>query len=242
MKIKWGLMVTEGRGKLGGHVASKNRSGAYFRTKTSPVNPNTVAQSAVRQELAIVSKAWDSLTEEQRNTWNEAAGTGEWNRNDVFGDSRKPTGKNLFASINLVSRRVTGSALRVVPEKASFASMATEDVILYFLGEGTPSAIELGVQITGDVTSGTIFEVQATPPVSAGRTYFKNDYRFISASNVVSNAGNSLNLGAEWVSKFGEISENQVGKKIAFRYRQVLDGQTTPWQNAVGIIAEPPTP
>jgi len=28
MKIKWGALVTDGRGKIGGQVASKNRSSA----------------------------------------------------------------------------------------------------------------------------------------------------------------------------------------------------------------------
>jgi len=36
MKTLFGAIVVDGRGKLGGHVASKNRHGSYFRTKVSP--------------------------------------------------------------------------------------------------------------------------------------------------------------------------------------------------------------
>jgi hypothetical protein len=47
-KIKFGMMMTDARGKLGGHVFSKNRSGAYVRTKVTPVNGQTTAQTGVR--------------------------------------------------------------------------------------------------------------------------------------------------------------------------------------------------
>ena len=30
MKMKWGALVVDGRGKIGGQVASKNRAGAYL--------------------------------------------------------------------------------------------------------------------------------------------------------------------------------------------------------------------
>ena len=58
MKLKFGAIVTDGRGKIGGHVASKNRSGAYLRTKVTPSNPNTVAQVQVRSILASLSQSW----------------------------------------------------------------------------------------------------------------------------------------------------------------------------------------
>lgn len=236
MKIKWGMMMTDGRGKLGGQVASKNRSGAYVRTKVTPVNPRTSYQSAVRQMLAIVSKSWDTLSENARTSWNAAADSGDWNRNDIFGDSRKPTGKNLFTSINLVSQRTTNTPILQVPRKAGFA-VSNTSTFTAGIGDipGQLSA-NLVVQVSGDITTGTRFEVQATPPVSAGRFYFENEYRFISATNAVTEGANTLNLGAQWSNKFGEVSEEQLGKKIAIRYRQVLDGQVTPWQSAVAIL------
>lgn len=43
-KIKFGMMMTDARGKLGGQVFSKNRSGSYVRTKVTPVNPQTTTQ------------------------------------------------------------------------------------------------------------------------------------------------------------------------------------------------------
>lgn len=239
MKIKWGMMMTDGRGKLGGQVASKNRAGAYVRTKVTPINPRTSYQSAVRQMLAIVSKGWDMLDEKLRQSWNSAADSGEWNRTDVFGDSRRPTGKNLFTSINLVSRRVTNTGILDVPQKASFASSVPESLAVVVVGGGQPSVIDLGIRVTGNFLSGTRFEIQATPPVSQGRSYFENDYRLISTSNLVTADANSIDLTTEWGDKFGDISEAQVGRKIAVRYRQVIFGQVTPWQSIVAEIIAP---
>lgn len=237
MKIKWGMMMTDGRGKLGGQVASKNRSGAYVRTKVTPVNPRTSYQSAVRQNLAVISKSWDLLTEKLRDSWNAAANSGEWNRTDIFGDSRKPTGKNLFTSINLVSQRTTNTGILDVPAKAGFGVSNTLTFNTVFVAEGVEPVMELGVAVSGDITAGTRFEVQATPPVSAGRSYFENDYRFISATNQVTEGNQTLEIGTQWFNKFGNISEAQVGSKISVRYRQVLNGQVTPWQSTVAIIA-----
>ena len=72
MKIKFGAIVTDGRGKIGGHVASKNRSGAYMRTKVTPSNPNTASQSQARSILASASQNWRNLTDSQRKAWNNA--------------------------------------------------------------------------------------------------------------------------------------------------------------------------
>lgn len=239
MKIKWGMMMTDGRGKLGGQVASKNRAGAYVRTKVTPINPRTSYQSAVRQTLAIVSQGWDMLDEKLRKSWNSAADSGEWNRTDVFGDSRRPTGKNLFTSINLVSRRVTNTGILDVPQKASFPSSVPESLAAVVVGGGQPSVIDLGIRVAGNFLSGTRFEIQATPPVSAGRSYFENDYRLISTSNLVTADANSIDLSSEYGDKFGDISESQVGRKIAVRYRQVIFGQVTPWQSIVAEIIAP---
>ena len=84
MKAKFGSIVVAGSGKIGGHVASRNRGGAYFRTKVTPVNPNTPAQAAVKSRLTTQAQAWRSLTAAQRAQWNAAVA--DFARTDIFGD------------------------------------------------------------------------------------------------------------------------------------------------------------
>lgn len=234
MKIKWGMMMTDGRGKLGGQVASKNRSGAYVRTKVTPVNPNTSFQSAVRQRLASLSKEWGNLTEKERLAWNESANSGQWNKTDIFGDARRPTGKNLFTGINLVSLETTNTLLTQVPRKANFAQ---------FELTGVNAVVGGGVAFVADVleppTLGTRWQVQATIAVSPGRYYVKNLYRTVSSLAQVTEGDNSHAID-QYDTRFGELQPEDAGKRVGVRIRQVLDGQVTPWVESSALVVDTP--
>jgi hypothetical protein len=98
MKMKFGALVVAGSGKIGGQVASRNRAGAYLRTKSTPINPQTASQSAVRSRLASISQSWRDLTAAQRAAWNGSVSN--FQKTDVFGDLRNPTGFNLYQRLN----------------------------------------------------------------------------------------------------------------------------------------------
>lgn len=234
MKIKWGMMMTDGRGKLGGQVASKNRGGAYVRTKVTPVNPNTSFQSTVRQRLSSLSREWGALTEDQRLAWNEAANSGQWNKSDIFGDARRPTGKNLFTGINLVSLETTNTLLVQVPRKANFSQFSVDGLVV---DVGPTFAINVNVSETP--TIGTRWQIEGTAPVSPGRYYLKNLFRFLTATHVVSQGSNSLSLTLEHSWRFGSLQADDVGQRVGVRVRQVLDGQVTPWVSVSAIVAAP---
>ena len=72
MKLKFGAIVTDGRGKIGGHVMSKNRGGAYMRTKVTPSNPRSTAQTTVRSHLTTLSQGWRGLSATAIAAWNSA--------------------------------------------------------------------------------------------------------------------------------------------------------------------------
>lgn len=112
MKAKFGAIVVDGRGKIGGHVASKNRGGAYFRTKVSPSQPNSTYSSAVRARLSSIASSWRSLTEAQRSQWNDAVSS--YKKTNIFGDVRNPSGFNLYQELNnnLVN---AGEAMVTIP-------------------------------------------------------------------------------------------------------------------------------
>lgn len=225
--------MTDGRGKLGGQVASKNRAGAYVRTKVTPVNPNTSFQSAVRQRLSSLSKEWSALTEKQRLAWNEAANSGQWNKTDIFGDARRPTGKNLFTGINLVSLETTNTLLLQVPRKANFAQFSVVGADVTEAGE-----VSIVTNVAETPTLGTRWQIEGTVAVSPGRYYLKNLFRFLSATNVVAEGADTLDVASEYHNRFGELQSEDVGKRVGLRVRQVLDGQATPWVEVSVIVAE----
>lgn len=233
MKIKWGMMMTDGRGKLGGQVASKNRAGAYVRTKVTPVNPNTSYQSQVRQRLASLSREWSQLTEQQRIGWNEAANSGEWSKSDIFGDARRPTGKNLFTSINMVSLETTNTFLDRVPRKANFSQFSVIQAVVT-----AGSDILIDVEVSEAPELGTRWQIEGTVAVSPGRYYLKNLYRFLSATTQVVEGSGVLDVTTEYNNRFGILEAEDVKKRIGLRVRQVLDGQATPWVDVSAIVVD----
>lgn len=172
-KIKWGMIVTDGRNKLGGQVFSKNRAGAYIRTKVTPVNPKTSFQMASRQLLGALSSAWSGLTNLQRDSWN--AVVEEWQKTDIFGDLRKPTGKNLFTGLNKNRVDIGGAIQNTPPEKVDIPVIAT------FRPSFDTSAKELNVSVA-NVPVGFALQISATPPMSQGTSFAKNRLRVIGSA------------------------------------------------------------
>jgi len=73
MRIKFGSLVTEGTGSLGGHTFQNSNYGAQLRSK--PVNKKapSFSQSLIRSYNSTIHGGWRALTDAQRNIWIKAA-------------------------------------------------------------------------------------------------------------------------------------------------------------------------
>ena len=214
MKLKFGAIVTDGRGKIGGHVASKNRAGAYLRTKVTPSNPNTVAQAQARGILASLSQGWGQLTDSQRKGWNEAVK--EYGSTDIFGDIKNPSGINLFVKLNSNLVSVGLPQVLDVPAKSEVPAVIVIDAS-YSIGADTVS-----ISFNSALADGFIALVRATPKLSAGVSFVKSQFRVIGYGNVVDD---NLGLVGAYSAKFGTPS---VGANIYVSVQFVLlNGQKT---------------
>lgn len=193
MKIKFGSLVTDGRGKIGGHVASKNRAGAYLRTKVTPVNPNSTDQQVARGILTGFSQAWRSLTAAQRNAWNGAVG--DFARTDVFGDSHNPTGFNLYVRLNSKLAVIGASALTLPPLPSEVSNVVASALTMTITG----SVGEVAFAPT--VPAGMAVIVRATAGVSPGKNFVKSEYRIIDV--MAAAATTPEDIWAAYVAKFG---------------------------------------
>ena len=191
MKLKFGAIVTDGRGKIGGHVASKNRAGAYLRTKVTPTNPNTVAQVQARNILASLSQLWQTLTEDQRSGWNNAVK--EWGTTDIFGDIKNPSGINLFVKLNANLMSVGFPQLWDAPSKMEVPSVIITDASL------SRSANSLSIVFDSNNADGVRALVRATPALSPGVSFVKSQFRVIGYEVV---SGTGLSLFAAYGAKF----------------------------------------
>lgn len=205
-KIKWGMIVTDGRNKLGGQVFSKNRAGSYIRTKVTPVNPKTALQMASRQLLGALSSAWSSLTTSQRDAWNSAVD--DWQKTDIFGDLRKPTGKNLFTGLNK-NRIATGGVVQNTPP-----AKVEIPVIDVFRPEFTIQSEKLALG-TENVPAGMVLQVMATPPMSQGTSFAKNQLRVI--GHLSEGAENPATTWNDYIARFGVPALGQ-NIQVAVRY------------------------
>ena len=214
MKLKFGAIVTDGRGKIGGHVASKNRAGAYLRTKVTPSNPNTVAQMQARSILASLSQMWQTLDDSQRSGWNDAVK--EWGTTDIFGDIKNPSGINLFVKLNSNLLSVGLPILPDVPAKSEVPAVVLVSAS-YSVSGGT-----LFVNFDTNLANGKIVLVRATPKLSAGVSFVKSQFRVIGYENI---QGASAGLIGAYNAKFGTPS---VGDNIFVSVQLVLEnGQKT---------------
>lgn len=190
--ILFGLVVTDARGKLGGHVFTKSRSGNTLRTKGIPSNPRTAAQQAVRASLGALSSAWRMLAESERESWRAAVDA--FSKTNVFGNSYLPSGKNLFVSLNQNLTNAGIPTIDVAPEPAAVAAAT----VSAFATNVTTSTMTL---TWDDVTVGQTVLVSLTPPMSAGKYFVKSQYRLITVA--IQATASPLNLWALYIARFG---------------------------------------
>lgn len=223
-KIKFGAMMVDASGKLGGQVFSKNRGGAYIRTKATPLNPQTTAQMAIRGIFASISSAWSGLQETSRQSFNNLVSS--YARTDIFGDLRNPSGKNLFQRLNQ-NLVISGQAQITEcsqPSEVPFANLS--DVTL---NDAFP---EISLTYTGN-TTGSKVVIWATPPLSAGTSFVKNKLRQIAVINGAN--GETRDIVVEYMAKFGAFQDNS---NIYFGVRVInANGQASPLETIKAVTA-----
>lgn len=214
-KIKFGMMMTDASGKLGGQVFSKNRGGSYVRTKVTPTNPQTSAQSTIRGIFASISSRWSSLTDAQRASFNGFVNA--YARTDIFGDLRNPSGKSLFQRLNQNLENSGQAQIDVCssPVEVPFANLTTASADV--------STSAFLVNYSGDLT-GVKAIVWATPQMSQGTKFVKNQLRQIAILDG-GNAG-SEDIWTDYVAKFGTPV---AGANISIAVRVInTNGQASP--------------
>lgn len=223
MKIKWGALVVDGRGKLGGHVAAQNKGGSYLRTKVTPSNPQTTFQTSIRNLFGSISQAWGGLTQDQINAWNAAVD--EWKKTNIFGDLKQPSGKALFQRLNTQAQVAGYSAITLPPAKESIPNSNVTSVAM-----GLTAAT---IAATG-IYSGTAATVivYSSGPVSSGTSFVKNLMRMVGNSGGA--AYDPSQAYTDYVAKFGAPT---AGDKVFIGFKIVLaTGQASPMQIVETIV------
>lgn len=170
--VLFGNGVADMRGSINGTTFARNKSGAYARNRTVPVNPNTVSQSNNRARFASASAEWTNLTAAERDSWNNLAiGATRLNR---LGQSYTPSGRQLFLET------VNNFSLLALPFNATAPLNA--DIPAPPDQTGMDFVAVAGAWTTARITGGSVISgmdmvVRITPPNPGPKTNFTNMYR-----------------------------------------------------------------
>lgn len=209
MKTKFGSIIVDARGKIGGHVASKNRSGSYLRTKVTPVNRDSVDQRTVRSNQTTNSKAWSGLSAAQRLAWNNSVS--DFLKTNIFGDQKILSGFQLFCMINNNLLFIGEAVVSTPPAPASVSSLTSMSATC------DDSDQKLTVTFAPACPATEKVIVSCTAPMSAGKNFAKAEYRKIAVIGVAN--ASPLEIQSGYITKFGALPA--VGKKVFIKFKHV---------------------
>lgn len=223
-KIKWGMMVVDGRGKLGGHVLSKNKAGSIVRTKVTPANPRTTFQQQVRGLLGSISAGWSGLSAAAIAAWNAASA--DWAKTNEFGDPVTLSGKALYQALNQNLLLVGAAAISVPPLK--------EDMPTNVLTAAAVDTTAETITLTGAASSANYYIVlEATPIVPNGMENVTTKYRRIYSA--LSNAYVAADAYTALEDRFGTPT---VAGKMFIRVKYIaLNGQASTPQAVQAVVS-----
>ena len=203
-------MIADIRGSQGGTTFSRNTFANYIRNKTSPVNPNTVAQQLVRNRLAAMSQSWGGLTAAQRTAWIDGAPV--WSNNNIFNQAINYTGFSLYGRLNRNRQEINEVFINDFVLPTAVDSFTTFSFVATF-GAGT-----IILTYAPAITATHKVIIRATPPLSAGTEFVRNQFRKIAVLDSTDLTG--VDVAAFYIAVFGTMPP--VNSKIFIDAKQVL--------------------
>lgn len=156
-------------GKVGALVASHTKSTQYLRARTTPTNPNSVFQQAVRAAVKTLSSLWAALTAGQRSAWDTyAANVSVTNK---LGDSANLSGINWFVGNNTIRQQAGFDIIDAGPQTLNRGNpdwLAADPVLTFAAGATTGTLTFSAPLLSTNATNGFL-AVFASRPFSAGR-------------------------------------------------------------------------
>ncbi len=162
-------------GSIGATVYSHNRSGAYIRARSIPVNPNTARQVAVRNIVRSLSIAWQTvLTQAERDAWNVYAANVDWTNH--LGDSIILTGLNHYIRCNTPRLQIGATRIDAAPV---IFTLATAELALAVTASALTQDLTVGYDDTAAWANedGGFQAVYSGLPQNDGIAFFKAPFR-----------------------------------------------------------------
>jgi len=207
-KIKFGSVITDSRGSIGGHTFKWSRWGNILTNKAKPRQSQTARQTFIQANFATLSKRWwTELTASERTAWRELAAANP--KANVWGDEYALTGLAYFIRINQRLHAAGLTQTNTAPANQTVTSPVTATITA-----SAPSTIAIDFTAT-PVPTDHITYLFATPPLSPGRLNLDGDFYFLGAGALAQTS--PWNLAALYAARFGPIiTGRQYAALLAF--------------------------
>ena len=226
MKVKFGSIIIDGAGKLGGNILAQNKAGKHIKNNKKYSQRSSDDQKRAQAIYAGNSFAWRQLSEAFQDAWRNAAA--DWKLTNRFGDIMKLSGQQLFIKANNNILKVGGARITVPPTKVAVSAITQLQLIIcdgvvfvhYEASNALPNEVLL---------------IEFTDPMYKSVKYIKDRFRKLQTTT---NLGSGeLDLNVEYYAKFG-VPAN--GKKINARAQIVnsITGQIGVSLQASTIVGE----
>lgn len=198
---KYANYIVDARGKVAGTIYSRNGGGSYARGSFSPTNTRSNRQTVQRANVKSIQSRWQSLTQQQRDTWESAAPN--WPVQNRIGDKVILSGHQLFVHLNLNLRRAFTIVTQLTKpaKKPRFPVFTYSFITLDNTGAALTAVILQSVTLAGDSASFFRVIVYATKALTPGAySPSRAKYKRIS---VFSGSNISLSFGLAYRTVFG---------------------------------------
>lgn len=216
--LKYGGGVVQMSGSIAGNTFARNRSGNYARARTTPVNPRTALQTAVRTIVSVLTAAWyATLTASQRTAWGTyAAGVAMKNK---LGEVIYLTGFNHYVRANAPLLQADKTRVDDAPVVLELPS---QDNTAALAADVSDNKIKVTFDNTAEwaTEAGGFLHVLMGQPQNVTRNFFNGPYRY--AGSVVGATPVAPTSPAELTPPFTLIA----GQKVWCQLRvQRADGR-----------------
>ena len=171
-----GIGIVDIRNKLGNQVFTRNRGGQVARAWAYPANTPSAARTNTRANFATCYSLWSAVTDDEAEQW-RLFGQRFTKRNSLA-QGYRPGGRNIFVTCNMnlliaMQLPISAPVFNALPVPVAGATVTGITIAAINI---TPSFISTGSIVPADM----VCVVSASPPISAGIHYPRNNFLPIS--------------------------------------------------------------
>lgn len=195
-KIKFGAVITDSRGHIGGITYKWSRFGSIAQRTVTPTRRTSNRVTTARSRFEHFTRRWWSdLTPTERTDWRALAAANP--RPNVWGTDFPLTGQNLFVGVNTMLLQAGYASLDTAPSDQTVTPMSTLSMTA-----AAPDALVLTFTPTPLPTDHVLY-IFARANFSPGILADHSRELFLLAS--AEGETSTLDVGPEFAALFGDI-------------------------------------